>query len=174
MFIDASEVTIDEHAVGAVHAVVRDVRITYGTATEVVTGSIDLQVRSTRQHVVDWLSRAFGDWEIALADGGLVAARPPGRRLTGLVQPEGVDGNDAVLHVVGVRVLGRDVRLPKRFVRRVVQPLPPLPQDLELGLTQIGDPDIEVALGHPGLRLPVRPEHLRAAVREGVSLLRLS
>jgi hypothetical protein len=172
VIVEASDVTIDGHPVGDVVATIGDVRVSYGTAPELVTGPIELRVASSRSHVVAWLARRFTDWEVALAPGGKVAARPPGGRLTALVAPEGLDGDAVVLHVVGVRLLGRDVRLPRRLVRRVVQPLPALPKDLVLVGARVGDPELDIQLHHPGLRLPIRPEHLRAAVREGVGLLR--
>lgn len=90
-----------------------------------------------------------------------------------LVRPVSVDAAAATLDVVGVRVVGRAVTIPRRFVRRVVQPLPDLPSDLELIQVRLRGDLVEVSLRSAGLRLPIRPEHVRSAVREGVALLRM-
>lgn len=173
VLIEASSASIDDHLVGDVVATAQDVRMDYGTTTEIVIGPVELEVHSTRQHVVDWLARVVAGWQVALAENGLVAARPPGRRLTLLVRPDGVKGNAAVLDVVGISALGRQFALPRRLVRRIVHPLPTLPNGLELVSVALNGEAVDVCFQHPGLRLPIRPEHVRAAVREGVASLRL-
>ncbi|MET0902216.1 MAG: hypothetical protein ABWZ52_03160 [Acidimicrobiales bacterium] len=171
VFISSSGLAIDDRPVGDVDATVDSVRLELGAVTELVTGRVDLEVRTTRRTVLDWINRSVTQWELRPAAGDLIVVRHdrwPGALLArpAAVTPRGVD-----VDIVGVRVLERDVRLPARFVRHRRYELPRLSDGLVVDAIDVDAEAVTVRLGHPGIRQPVRPEHLRTAVREGVARL---
>jgi hypothetical protein len=168
---DASEVHVDDLFVGNVEVRVDGMRLDAGVPyPEVVTGPIELEVRTTRGRVIEWLRRAYPAWDLQLRPDGLVALSVPGRRWRMLVRPT-VDAHTLRTEIVGVLVLRRAVRLPRFLVRTRVDALPPLDPSVELLDVQIAGDDVTLRVRHDGLRQTVRLDALRAAVREGATKL---
>jgi hypothetical protein len=142
--IDSRSVRIDERPVGEVVATVDTLRLEYGRATELVTGSVDLDVHTRRQTVLEWVERDQPKWNLRLYTDDLVAVDRSNWPFTALVRPTILEGVQVRLDIVGVVLFGRTFMLPDH---------------------------VHIHLRHAGLRQPIHPEHIRNAVREGVSRL---
>jgi hypothetical protein len=111
------------------------------------------------------------EWRVQVWDNDLVAVRHRDWRFTLLVSPQAIAGTNVDVDVVGVVLFGRSVRLPRRFVQHRTYELPAPSDELELVGARVDGDDIYVQLRHAGIRQAVRPDHIRAAVREGVTRL---
>jgi hypothetical protein len=90
-------------------------------------------------------------------------------RFTLLTRPELLEGRNLRVVIVGVVLFGRDVKFPRRFWRERTLELPAPSAELDLVGARIDGDELHVQLRHDGIRQVVRPEHIRAAVREGVA-----
>jgi hypothetical protein len=169
--VDTSAVSIDEHVVGDVAATVDGVRLELGATSELVTGPLDLEVCATRATALEWIRRALPEWDLRLKTDGLIAGRYREWRwpITLVGRPAVVDTQTVRVDVVAIELLKRTVRLPRRLVRHRTFDLPAPSPELELTDLQLEDDVVRVRLRHAGVRQPVRPEHLRAAIREGLT-----
>jgi hypothetical protein len=169
--IDSRSVSIDDRPVGEVTATVDTVRLEYGRVTELVTGPVDLDVHTSRQTVLEWVERYEPQWNVRIHADDLVAVDKSNWPITALVRPTVVDGVQVRLDVVGVLVFGRTFMLPRRFVRTRVLDIPAQADDMEFVDASLDGDDVHVHLRHAGVRQPIHPDHIRNAVREGVSRL---
>jgi len=169
--IDSRSVSIDDHPVGEVTATVDTVRLEYGRVTELVTGPVDLDVHTSRQTVLEWVERYESQWNVRIHTDDLVAVDKSNWPVTALVRPAVVEAVHVRLDVVGVLVFGRTFMLPRRFVRTRVLDIPTQGDDMELVDASLDGDDVHVHLRHAGVRQPIHPDHIRNAVREGVSRL---
>lgn len=169
--VESSHVLLDGGAIGDVAADIDGVRLDYGNPAMLVTGPVDLEVRTAGATIVEWVERALPEWTVQRRDADLFAVRHRDWRFTVLARPDTVAGRSLHLDIVGVVVLGRDVKFPRRMVRSRTIELPPLGDELELIGARVDGDAIFVTLRHAGVRQPVRPEHLRAAIREGAAYL---
>ena len=125
----------------------------------------------TRDHVIDWVRRTRPDWSIETRADDLLAVRPPRRRVTLLLRPTLLPRGGMRVDMVGVIVLGRDVRLPRRFARVHVYPYPELDPDLRIVDARDDGDAVLLQLRHTGIRQPLRVDHLRAVIRDGITRL---
>jgi hypothetical protein len=169
--IESSAVAIDEHPVGDVAATVDTVRLDYGRATELVTGPVELDVHTDRGTVVAWVSRSLPDWQVRLLTDDLLTVRHRDWKFTVVARPRLVSDRQVQIDAVGVLLFGRRLMLPRFLVRQRTYDLPAGSDELELIDATLAGDDVHVRFRHPGIRQPVRPDHLRAAVREGVAQL---
>jgi hypothetical protein len=169
--IDSRSVRIDERPVGEVVATVDTLRLEYGRATELVTGSVDLDVHTRRQTVLEWVERDQPKWNLRLYTDDLVAVDRSNWPFTALVRPTILEGVQVRLDIVGVVLFGRTFMLPGRFVRTRMLEIPAPADDMDLVDASLEGDDVHIHLRHAGLRQPIHPEHIRNAVREGVSRL---
>jgi hypothetical protein len=173
--LEATDVVFDGAAVGDVslhvHGMQLDPRVPF---PDLVTGSLELEVRTTRARVVDWLRRIRPDWEIRGHGDGLVSVRLPRPRVRMILRPT-VDTETVRVETVAVVVLGAQVRIPRRLVRTREYPIPPLGpslgQSVELVDVAIADDDVVFRLRRDGVRQTINLDVLRAAVRDGATKL---
>jgi hypothetical protein len=169
--LEATDVYLDGSAVGDVSLHVDgmqlDPRVPF---PDVVTGSLELEVRTTRARVVDWLHRVRPDWELQGHAEGLVSVRLPRPRVRMMVRPT-VDTESVRVETVAVVLLGRQVRLPRFLVRTREFPLPALDPSVELVDVAIADDDVVFRFRHEGVRQAINLDVLRAAVRDGATKL---
>jgi hypothetical protein len=169
--IDSRSVSIDDHPVGEVTATVDTLRIEYGRVIELVTGPVDLDLYTCRQTVVEWVERSKPEWNVRLHTDDLVAVDRSNWPFTALVRPTILEGVHVRLDIVGVVLFGRTFMLPGRLVRTRMLDIPAPTDDLDLVDATLEGDDVHIHLRHAGLRQPIHPEHIRNAVREGVSRL---
>jgi hypothetical protein len=169
---DAHDVVIDEELVGTVAVRVHGVRLEPTVSLpEIVTGSISLDVRTTRSVVLGWLRRAFPAWDVQPHRGDdLLVVRGPGWRLPLLLRAS-VDATTVHTEAVGVIVFGRAVRLPRFLVRSRTFAVPPLEPGMELDAVTVDGDDVRLAFRHAGVRQRVHLDAVRGAVRDGVTRL---
>lgn len=171
VLITSSDLSIDGRTVGDLDATVEAVRLELGVVSELVTGQVDLEIRTSRRVVLDWINRTSPQWVLRPGTDDVVMVRHERWPATLLMRPTDATPTAVEADVVGVRLFDREVRLPARLVRRVRYALPPLSGELVVDAIEVGAEQIVINLRHPGIRQPVRPEHIRAAVREGVTRL---
>jgi hypothetical protein len=169
--IDSQSVSIDDHPVGEVTAIVDTVRLEYGRVTELVTGPVDLDLHTSRQIVLEWVQRLEPDWNVRAHTGDLLAVDRSNWPITALVRPTVIEGTRVRMDILGVLVFGRTFMLPRRLVRARVLDIPAPADDMELVDASLEGDDVRVHLRHGGLRQPIRPDYIRTAVRDGVSRL---
>jgi hypothetical protein len=169
--LDATDVTIDGLSVGSVAAVVDGVRLDPAVPVpELVTGPIELDVRTTRASVVDWIRRVAPAWNIEPFPHGLLAVRVPRRHVRVLIRPT-LLGRFVGIEPVGIIVFGLAVRLPRVLARTRVRPLPPLDASLEIVDTSVDGDEVTLRLRHHGIRQPLHLDAMRRAITDGTTKL---
>ena len=168
---DATDVHVDELLVGTVAVRIDGVRLEPTVPLpEVVSGSIHLDVHTTRAQVLRWLGRFFPEWDIRAHGVDSLIVRGPGWRFP-LVVRATVDPRTVHTEAVGVVVLGRAVRLPRFLVRTRSFPVPAIDPDLDLEAVEIEGDDVTLRVRHAGVRQRLHLDALRAAVRDGATKL---
>ena len=170
--VDATDVRVEGALVGAVSATAEQVRIEPGRQPQLVTGPVDLVVRSTRAAVAAFLSRRDPRRRFDPRADGLVRISQPGRRIALIVRPQ-VTGRLVHVDVVGIAVFGRELAIPKRLVRRRTFRIPPLAEGVELVDVEERDGVVLARLRHPGVREPIPLDRVREAIRAGAARLTL-
>jgi hypothetical protein len=168
--VDTTGVAIDAQPVGDVTATIDGVHLEFGATSEIVTGRVDLEVRASRTTAFGWLRAALPEWDLRLLPGGLIAGRSWRWPVALVGRPELTDPHTVRVHVVGVEIAGRSIRLPKWFARdRTFE----LPQSAEFDVidVRLDDECVILELRHEGVRQVVKPAHVRAAIRDGMTRL---
>jgi hypothetical protein len=167
--LDATDVEVDGLPVGRVQALVDGLRLDPGMPLpELVTGSIELDVRTTWAHVVTWVRREYPDWDLEASPGGLVSLRVPRWRVRLLLRPV-LHGTRLRVETTGLVLFGRVLRIPRRFARVQERDLRFLVPELELIDARAEGDDISLSLRHGGIHQPMRLDAVRTAIRDGAT-----
>jgi hypothetical protein len=169
--VEATDVVLDGARVGDVSLHVDgmqlDPRVPF---PDVVTGPLELEVRTTRARVVDWVRGRWPDAQLRGHADGLVSLVLPRPRVRMVVRPT-VDTESVTVETVAVILLGRQLRLPRFLVRTRVYPLPRLDPEVELVDVAIDGDDVMFRFRHAGVRQSINLDVLRSAIRDGASKL---
>jgi hypothetical protein len=171
--LDATDVSVDGLAVGSVAAQVDGVRLDPAVPLpQLVTGAIDLDVRTTRARVIDWVRRVAPAWDIQSFSHELLTVRIPQTRVPVrvLIRPT-LLGRAVRIETVGVVLFGRALRLPRVLVRTRVHPLPSLDADLEIVEARVAGEEVALHLRHQGVRQSLHLDALRRVIRDGTTKL---
>ena len=169
--LDATVVHVDELPVGTVAVRVDGVRLEPTVPfPELVTGSITFEVHATRADVLRWIHRFFPDWDIRPHSDELLVVRGPRWRFPLLVRAS-VDPRTVHTEAVGIVVLGRPFRLPRRLVRTRSFAVPAIDPALELESVRVDGEALALGFRHEGVRQRLHLDALRAAVRDGATKL---
>jgi hypothetical protein len=169
--LDAADVDIDGLAVGNVAVHVDGMRLDAGVRdAELVTGAVELDVRTTATLVVDWLRRQMPAWDIERRGNGLVTLRLPRPRVRVLLRPF-LRGTNVSFDILGVVVGNRELRLPGAFVRTRVHAIPPIGESLQVVDAKQDGEEVVFRLRHEGIRQTLPLDALRTAIRDGATKL---
>jgi hypothetical protein len=135
----------------------------------VTASGLLIEARAPLEPVVAWLNRRLPDWDLGVADGGLIQAVPRGGGKRLLVDAAVRDG-ELEVELRALRWRGLTLRCPAwlRLARRM--PLPALPEGVLVAEASRRGSRVELRLAVADVRRAFDPGRLREAIRSADAL----
>jgi hypothetical protein len=163
---DLADVEWDGPRLTQLQARARGVRISPGRPAAVGVAGVEVQGRTDLERIVRWADGRTGPWALEVdGDGRLHAVRDDRPlRLTG--DPAYVDGA-LELELRAVRWRTIEVRIPRWLRLRQAQPLPELPEGMQVLDAHRVDGEVSFRLGLAAMSAPLDLNGLRDAIVRG-------
>ncbi|WP_330251520.1 hypothetical protein OG874_36120 [Nocardia sp. NBC_00565] len=119
----------DDHPIEQVTVIAHGVRLVPGVPTKARVQQLDLNGTVTTEAVVGWLNTQRIDWQLGIAESGLIRAKHRRRRITALVEAQ-VRDNLLTVEIHRANWLG--IRVPRNLLTAPAILLDQLPNDARI------------------------------------------
>jgi len=158
----------DDHPIEQVTVIAHGVRLVPGVPTKARVQQLDLNGTVTTEAVVGWLNTQPIDWQLDIAESGLIRAKHRRRRITALVEPQ---VRDNLLTVEIHRASWLGIRVPRNLLTTPAILLDQLPNDARIvHATREGDL-VRFRVELPAITGSFDLAQIRSAIVAGTTLI---
>jgi hypothetical protein len=166
---DLADVEWSGPTLNQLQARARGVRLAPGLPGEVGVSAVDVQGRTDLDRIVRWVEGRTGPWSVELDADGRLHAERDGRPFRLTADPSYADGA-LELELRAVRWRTVEVRVPRWLRLRQAQPLPDLPDGIEvIDAHRVGD-EVRFSLAVAAMTAPLDLGRLRDSIVRGAAL----